>query len=100
MKVTITLDEPYELEVEVNQYLAGGTALLLTELNGLPFTTVSVHLPETATLPEGVFFVKHWSENAPIVQQLIEQNIIEVVPEIAPAVSGFVSNIKAYKLKD
>jgi len=31
---------------------------------------------------------------------VIEQNIIEVVPEIAPAVSGFVSNIKAYKLKD
>lgn len=98
-KVTIDLyGEKYEVTVETNTYMAGGTALLLTE-EGMPFSTVSVHLPETKLLPEGTFFVKHWSENEPIVEQLIAQNIITPIADIAPVSSGHVTNIRAYKLK-
>lgn len=40
-KVTIDLyGEKCEVTVETNTYMAGGTALLLTE-NGMPFSTVS-----------------------------------------------------------
>lgn len=101
MEITLKLDdETLKLNLTTNSYLQnGGLALLLTE-EGLPFTTVSVNLPNSYYLPENVFFVKHWGENEKIVAQLVEQKIIQKVENIPPASSEFISEIYAYKLTE
>jgi hypothetical protein len=86
------------LEIVVAEYSVGGVAVQVVDEEGYPFATVSVNLPETKVLPAGAFYVKHWSENAPLVEAMIEQGILE--PVDAPVVSsGFISGIKAYCLK-
>lgn len=84
--------------VTKSAYVHGGTAVMLIDGEGSPFCTVSVNLPESKALPEGAFYVKHWSENAPVVAALVDQGII--IPVEAPSVSsGLVDNIRAYRLK-
>jgi hypothetical protein len=91
-------DEVYDVELVTNRYVDGGMAVLLTE-QGMPFSTISVRLPETDMLPDDVFFVKHWSENAPVVEQLISMGLLERIEDVSPASSGMVDEIYAYRLK-
>jgi len=86
------------LTVEVAEYAAGGTAVVVVDGDGCPFATVSVNLPETANLPAGVFYVKHWSENAPLISAMLERGLLEAV-DAPVASSGFIAEIKAYRLK-
>lgn len=88
-----------ELEIATTNYRENGAlAVLAFDKEGEPYGNISVNLPESADLPEGAFYVKHWSENEPLFAALIEQGIIE--PVDAPvAESGFISGIKAYRLR-
>jgi len=86
------------LTVITNEYRSGGIAVGLVDSDGCPFGTVSVNLPQSSSLPAGAFYVKHWSENEPLVSALLSEEIL--VPVDAPEVSsGFISGIKAYRLK-
>ena len=87
------------LTVVTARYQASnGLAVQVVDATGCPFGTVSVNLPESKALPEGAFYVKHWAENEPLVDALISQGVIE--PVDAPvAASGFISGIKAYRLR-
>ena len=86
------------LEVFTATFVDGGIAVKVVDEIGLPFASVSVSLPETGALPEGAFYVKHWSENAPLIGEMIAQGLLE--PVDAPIVSsGFIDGIKAYRLK-
>jgi len=81
------------------EYQGGGVAVQTVDVDGCVYATVSVNMPQSRYLPAGAFYVKHWSENAPLVSALIEQGIL--VPVDAPSISsGFVSGIKAYRLRE
>jgi hypothetical protein len=90
--------------LSVTTYALGGLAVSLTtemeEAPGQyePYCHVSVRLPETDHLPSDVFYAKHWSENEGIVETLVELRIIELAPDFPPVASGFVRNIRAYRL--
>jgi hypothetical protein len=87
----------YHVTTEVAQYHNGTPALSLVKDDGCPFATISVNLPDSVALPEGAFYVKHWSENEGIPEQLVAQGII--TPVDAPVVySGYVDGIRAYRL--
>lgn len=90
--------------LEQSKYEQGGTALMLeTEMEDCPgefepWARVSVCLPETQQLPDGVFYAKDWSENEGLPEQLVQLGLIELAPEFPQAQSGFVSGIRAYRL--
>lgn len=65
-------------------------------LHGEPYATLSVNMPPYDRLPEGVFFLKEWSENAEIAAAFVESGLIEVVPDVAPRQSGYVA-AEAYR---
>lgn len=56
---------------------------------GEPWATLSVNMPPYDTLPQGVFYLKDWSENAGIAAAFIDSGLIEPagLPDLA---SGFV----------
>ena len=81
--------EVFNCRIEQHQYVRGGLAVELVTERGEPFCTLSVWFPESVLLPEDVFFLKDWSENAPVVEQLKELGIL--VEAEGPAIeSGFV----------
>lgn len=83
--------------VEEKYYTNGATVVQAYDEEG-PFCTLSVNLPESAMLPKGAFYAKNWSENTGFVEQLLAQGVIE--PVNAPvASSGFIEEIRAYRLK-
>ncbi len=49
------------------------------ELFAAPYARISINIPEVPILPEGQFFLKHWSENAPIAHEMEAQGLIERV---------------------
>lgn len=97
--IQITLgNEVFSVVVWLSEYLNGGTGMDLVDAeDGSPFARISVNLPETAGLEYGEFYVKHWSENADVVAQLIEQGIIAPVPGRYVASTQHVDGIKAYR---
>jgi hypothetical protein len=100
MKAKINLfGKSYMVDVKTNKYQNGGLAVQLFDSETHEtFATISVNLPESQDIPKDAFYVKHWSENEPIIAQLIQQNIIELAKDCEPASSGFVSGIYAYRL--
>ena len=85
-----------ELYFDFNNY-ANSNALavqLMSPMEG-PYAVVSVNLPESKLLAPDEFFMKSWSENEQIAQQLVEKGIVQ--PTGKQANSGFVT-AKAYKL--
>jgi hypothetical protein len=93
--------EELQLDLVLTAYEKNSaTALLLNDASdGSHYTTISINLPGYSEhLRPGEFYLKHWSENAQIAPQLIEQNIIEVVPAYAPVASGYVTDILVYRL--
>jgi hypothetical protein len=93
------LGKPYKVRIETNTYRDGGIAVFAIEQETEEhFCSLSVNLPETKWLKEGEWYGKHWSENDGFLPQLVAQGVIEEVPCV-PAESGFVQNIRAYRLK-
>ena len=98
-KKTFTLNlfgEDNELYLELNNYRNNNAlAVELISTDEEPYATVSVNLPESAELPKDEFFLKNWSENEEIAQQLIEKKII--IPTGKEASSEFI-RARSYKI--
>jgi hypothetical protein len=91
--------ETYKVTLVPTQYGDGNKAVQMFEQEtGDSFGMLSVNLPESAKLPKDAFYVKHWSENAGFVKQLVAQNVLESVPALVVS-SGFVLGIQAYRIK-
>lgn len=58
---------------EVNDNLA---VRIVDAATGEPWATLSVNVIENGHLPDGVFYVKDWSENADIAQTVIDAGLI------------------------
>jgi hypothetical protein len=84
------------LYFNLNQYDNNGALAveLMSPTEG-PYAMVSVNLPESAELPKDEFFMKNWSENQELAEQLIEKGIVQ--PTGKQASSGFVT-AESYKL--
>jgi hypothetical protein len=79
------------------QYSDLSTAIDLVDARtGEPWARLSVRMPGDQ-LPEGVFRLKNWSENADIAEAVIGQGLVTLVNSIGPAYSGFIS-AWAYRL--
>jgi hypothetical protein len=74
----------------LEQYTYGGTAVEAWCEDG-PYATISVNMPDAPLLPEGQFYLKNWSENAPIAQAMIAAGIIEAVNPPVIAHSGLIT---------
>lgn len=87
--------EDEELYFEFNQYGNGALAVqLMSPMEG-PYATVSTNLPESTELPKDEFFMKSWSENEELANELIRKGIVQATGKEAS--TGFVS-AKSYKL--
>lgn len=75
-------------------YYAGGTALVLTDEEGMPFTTVTVWVPG---LKSGEVAIKDYSENEGMLATMINHGIVH--PPHRHVASGFVT-IPVCKLKE
>ena len=97
--IEITLfGKTYPITLDECKYYNGNTCIQLFT-KGSPFSTLSVNLPESNTLPPGVFYAKYWSENHGIVEQLVGQGAIERVYGVPTTLSGFIIEIiAAYRL--
>lgn len=92
----------YDFEVDTldcsQRYDNGTLAVQAYTTDGEAAATVSVNLPNHAhLLGENEFFLKDYSENAPIAAALIERGIIEILPRTL-AQSGFVA-LKTARIK-
>jgi len=94
--MTILKYEGEKLNLNLYKYTDGNLAVVLTCDEG-PFATVSVNLPESSNLGENTFYVKHWGQEG-IIKALVDQNIIIEAKDVPPTRSGYVDNIKAYRL--
>lgn len=74
----------------IDQYTDGGTAVEAWCEDG-PYATISVNMPDTHLLSKGQFFLKDWSENAPLAQAMIAEGIIEPVNPPMTTQSGFIT---------
>lgn len=92
---------PYSVKLVEDTYYNRTKAVhAVDSQTGERICSVSVNIPVfSEELPEGAFYVKNWSENEGMVEQLVEQGVVELVPNAPIARSGFVSNIQAYRLK-
>ena len=86
------------ISFSIEQYVSGGTAVEAWCEDG-PYATISVNIPDAPALPEGQFYLKDWSENAPIAQAMVAAGIIEAVTPPVSARSGFVT-AHAYQFTD
>jgi len=85
-----------ELYFDFNQYGNNGAlAVQLMSPTEGPYAMISVNLDDSAELSPDEFFMKAWSENQEIAEQLIEKGIVQ--PTGKQASSGFV-NAQSYKL--
>lgn len=76
------------VSTRVGEYVHGGTALQLACVDGEPFATVSVWVPESLALPRDVVYVKHWGENASLILPLVAAGILTPALEFARAGCG------------
>ena len=99
----VMLGQPYKVRIETETYRDNGSTAvtaMMDDDSGEQFATLSCNLPESERLAPGIFYGKHWSENEGFLEQLVAQDIIEPVPHMRPTHSGFVDNIRAYRLKE
>lgn len=87
------------LRLVTHRYSSNGSlAVTAMTADGEPFATLSVNMPDASdSLPDDVFYLKTWSENAMVAAAAIAARVIERVPGIPTAYSGFIS-ADAYRL--
>jgi hypothetical protein len=76
------------LFIERASYADGSLAVLAVDVEGLPYATVSVRMPGEQP-PEGVFFLKDWSENVGVAASLRASGLIEPA-DVPDQSSGFI----------
>ena len=62
-----------DLVIKLSHYGNGNLAILATDLHGQPYCTLSVNMPPYDRLPDGVFFLKDWSENEEVAASFLAQ---------------------------
>lgn len=73
--ISATLSRYGKVFFKLGQYCDNDRlAIRLVDTIGLPITTLTVNLPDEE-LSEGEFFVKTWSENEQIAQELLNTDI-------------------------
>jgi hypothetical protein len=82
MAKVIMFGTEYVVKPVTHTYHNGNMAVRLMGDDGSPFATLSVNLPESDTLPKDQFFVKDWSENEGLANQLLEQGEIKLVGDV------------------
>lgn len=65
------------LSVLRTEYMNGRIAIQLNSVGGTPFATLSVNLPSEPNPPEGCFWAKTWSENAPLRSPALRSGLFE-----------------------
>jgi hypothetical protein len=103
-RVTVELfGETHELRlVEIeNGYGIGprATRIDVIDETGDLYARLSVNLPDSPLADPKKFWLKDWSENAPVVRALLDAGAIEYIPQITPVASGFVV-IRAARVKE
>jgi len=87
-------DEP--LYLTTNHYSNNGAlAVELMSPEEGPYAIISLNMPDSDKLPSNEFFMKDWSENQEVAEQLIKKSII--LPTGKQSASGFVL-AKSYKI--
>lgn len=64
------------LHFEILSYHSGEPAIIITDVKGQRYCTLSVHIPEVKKEP-GEFCVKNWSENEAIANHLAKSGLFE-----------------------
>lgn len=97
MTFAVKLDqEIFLVKIFKDKYTSGNTAIVLHDAQtSEQFGVLSVNTE--VALPEGHFYLKHWSENAPIVLAL--KPVLTECSEHAPQQLGYVVS-RCYTLKD
>lgn len=84
------------LRLREARYGNGNLAVEAIDLQGESYAVLSVNMPPYDALPEGVFFLKDWSENAEIAAAFIESGLIEIARDVDARTSGFIA-AEAYR---
>lgn len=81
-----------DLVIKLSTYGNGNLAILTTDLHGEPCWTLSVNMPPYDRLPDGVFFLKDWSENEEVAASFLAQlhEYIEPAIDIPSRESGWI----------
>lgn len=80
---TLKLDNTV-LVITTGEYYNGRLAVVLDELDGNCFTTVSVNLPEEKEPEPGCFYAKTWGDNEPYREALLASGYFEDTGERVP----------------
>lgn len=90
--------EQETVKISTSTLNTGATVCVLKSSDGQPFATLSVGIPgKSELLPHGEFFLKDYSENKEITDQLIKQGILVATGQ--EETTGFV-HVKTYKVAD
>lgn len=94
---TINLSRWGECKFNISSYAQGGTAVIITALDGEPICTLSVWVEGSENLPKNICYIKDWSENQQIAEELIEKGLIKLREDFPVIWSGF-GTIWAYEI--
>lgn len=94
---TINLSRWGECKFNIISYAKGGTAVIITALDGEHICTLSVWVEGSENLPNNVCYIKDWSENQQIAEEAIEKGLINLRDDFPIVPSGYV-NIFAYEI--
>jgi hypothetical protein len=88
------------LHVVLNHYSSNLCLSVEVHSGTKPYARVSVNLEGLSeNIPRDCFYAKHWGGQKPIINAMIESGLIKET-EYPTGASGFVSEIKAYKISE
>lgn len=85
---------PHEVHLTTGRYTNGRIAVQLIE-NGEPYATVSVNVPE-APIGDDEFFVKNYSENEGLLEELLRVGLLEFTGRFVDA--GGLGSLPVFRL--
>jgi hypothetical protein len=89
------------LDLVLSHYRSNGALAVLLEdaEDGSHHAALSVNIEgKSEHLLQGEFYLKHWDEGAAISRRLLELKAIELVESYPPVRSGFIENVRVYRL--
>ena len=77
---------------------AGPTAICLYTVDGQPYATLSLRVAQSDSLPNSVFYGKHYSENRELFAWLLKAEVILPVSGYLAVPVGYAGEVNTYKL--
>lgn len=71
-------------------YATGAMAVLLQMEDGEPLATLSVNFDDSLGLPPDCFYLKNWSENELVMEDVDSCGLFKLRTDLPPRASGFV----------